>query len=90
LEVSGEDLAAIKTIQHFLHNTGLRMSDSDVAKNAFDLYERFPIFKQSIEALTVEFLKSTTLSLTQKQIEDTLTATNFFAIREQIIDANSN
>ena len=90
LEVSGEDLAALKIIQDFLHTTGFRMSDSDVVKNAFDLYERFPIFKQGIEALTNEFLKSTTLSLTQKQIEDTLTATNFFAVREQIIDAKSN
>lgn len=90
LQISGEDLFVIDIIETFLTMTGFSVDNSIVAKNTFNLYEQFPIFKESILALTKKFLKADNLSLTQKDIEDTLRTVNFFDIREKIIDANSN
>lgn len=89
LEISGEDLAGIQIIENFLNAIGAPVDNSIVAKNTFNLYEQYPIFKQSILALTDKFLQSNNLSLTQKEIEDTLTSADFFIERKKIIDANS-
>lgn len=88
LKISGEDLAGIQIIEKFLTATGFPVDKNNVAKNTFNLYEQFPIFKQSIDALTDKFLQSKNLSLAQNEIEDTLTTTDFFNTRERIIDAN--
>jgi len=90
LQISGEDLIGINIIETFLTMTGFPIDNSIVVKNTFNLYEQYPIFKESILALTDKFLTANNLSLTQKDIEDTLTTINFFEIREKIIDANSN
>lgn len=90
LQISGEDLLGINAIETFLAMTGFPVDNSIVAKNTFNLYEQYTIFKESILALTDKFLQSNSLSLTQTDIEEILTTTDFFNIRDKIIDANSN
>ena len=90
LQISGEDLLGINAIETFLTMTGFPVDNSIIAKNTFKLYEQYTVFKESILALTDKFLQSNSLSLTQTDIEDILTTTDFFNIRDKIIDANSN
>jgi hypothetical protein len=90
IEISGKDLDRIQIIEQFLRALAIPYERNTAVKRTFDFYEKYPVFRETTEAIAKKFLESDNYSLNTQQIENALNQVNFFNERDKIIDSSSN